>query len=1022
MKIKNLKKTLLASTILTSLMTLSFDNQLRFVNFAKAEEPIQNKQLTTGFELINNKINKSPSDDRQYQAIKLENGMTVLLVSDQKATKSLGVLALPIGSLDDPNSQQGLAHYLEHMVLMGSQKYPEPSGFSEFLKKHGGSHNASTAPYRTNFFFDIDDSGLPEALDRLADAIAQPLLDPGNADKERNAVNAELTLARSRDGMRMAQIGAETINPAHPASKFFGGNLETLSDKPNSKLQDALTNFYQTYYSSNLMVGVIYSPRPINELTQLATQSFGRIVNKNASVPLIDTPFLREEDKGIVIHYVPVQPIKQLEIEFVIPNTKIDPTDIQFLEKNETFISYLIGNASPGTLAQTLKSQGLINNIYAGASLERFRNAGAFVINIDLTDEGLAKRDEVVAAVFNYLDLMKRQGIDKSYFDEVKQVLNIDFEFPTLSRDADYAAELADNMLMRPIEHIVDADNAIGTFNPTAIQNRLNAMTIENARIWFVSPDEPHDKEAYFVNAPYKVVSINAEQKAKWQNLQSQWQFNLPKLNPYLADDFTIHYQTKDVIDKPQLIANDKLAALADDKTLSNLAIKVFHMPSKEFTNQPQADITVVLRNELSTEALDPTQQMHDQILFALTDYIAGLALNELSYQANVAGISFSSYYDNGLVLSANGYTQHLLRLMLGLSEQYAQFEATEAQFEQAKAWYLDQLLSADKVKPFELALQPLQTLSRVPYFERDERRLALQNLKLADLKKFRDNLFNQKRLEVLSVGNAKVENIATFIHDFNVKMPQLISQQGEQFKPDFGKTLVLKTPEQYQLNRAIDASDSALGLLYIPKADTNIDDTARKQITVKNEAKAKLLNEIIQPWFYDKLRSQEQLGYAVFTLPFAVGEQWGIGFLLQSNIKQPAELKTYFDNFNQSAIEQLNALTDDVFIQYQKGLIAQLNEPAQTVGNEANNFQADFSRGQYDFARKQTLIDAVAQTKKAEIIAFFKDLVIDKQGIGILSQVSGTEQPEHLFTVDPSWKTIKNVSTLQSSLDIRQN
>ena len=52
------------------------------------------------------------------------------------------------------------------------------------------------------------------AVDRLADAIAEPLLDKKYAERERNAVNAELTMARTRDGMRMAQVSAETINPA----------------------------------------------------------------------------------------------------------------------------------------------------------------------------------------------------------------------------------------------------------------------------------------------------------------------------------------------------------------------------------------------------------------------------------------------------------------------------------------------------------------------------------------------------------------------------------------------------------------------------------------------------------------------------------------------------------------------------------------------------------------------------------------------------------------------------------------
>lgn len=72
---------------------------------------------------------QSEHDLRKYQAIKLSNGMTVLLVSDTQAPKSLAALALPVGSLEDPDNQLGLAHYLEHMVLMGSKHFPEPGSF-----------------------------------------------------------------------------------------------------------------------------------------------------------------------------------------------------------------------------------------------------------------------------------------------------------------------------------------------------------------------------------------------------------------------------------------------------------------------------------------------------------------------------------------------------------------------------------------------------------------------------------------------------------------------------------------------------------------------------------------------------------------------------------------------------------------------------------------------------------------------------------------------------------------------------
>lgn len=80
-------------------------------------------QAETGWQPIQETIRKSDKDNRQYQAIRLDNGMVVLLVSDPQAVKSLSALVVPVGSLEDPEAYQGLAHYLEHMSLMGSKKY-----------------------------------------------------------------------------------------------------------------------------------------------------------------------------------------------------------------------------------------------------------------------------------------------------------------------------------------------------------------------------------------------------------------------------------------------------------------------------------------------------------------------------------------------------------------------------------------------------------------------------------------------------------------------------------------------------------------------------------------------------------------------------------------------------------------------------------------------------------------------------------------------------------------------------------
>lgn len=310
-------------------------------------------QADTGWQPIQETIRKSEKDPRHYQAIRLQNGMVVLLVSDPQAVKSLSALVVPVGSLQDPADHQGLAHYLEHMTLMGSQKYPQPDSLAEFLKMHGGSHNASTAPYRTAFYLEVENDALNGAVDRLADAIAAPLLDKKYAERERNAVNAELTMARTRDGMRMAQVSAETINPAHPASQFSGGNLDTLSDKPGSPVLDALHAFRDRWYSANLMKAVIYSNKPLPELASIAAATYGRVPNHDISKPEITVPVVTDAQKGIVIHYVPAMPRKVLRVEF-----RIDNNSAQFRSKTDELVTYMIGNRSPAPYPTGCRSRG----------------------------------------------------------------------------------------------------------------------------------------------------------------------------------------------------------------------------------------------------------------------------------------------------------------------------------------------------------------------------------------------------------------------------------------------------------------------------------------------------------------------------------------------------------------------------------------------------------------------------------------------------------------------------------------
>lgn len=939
-------------------------------------------QADTGWQPIQETIRKSEKDPRHYQAIRLQNGMVVLLVSDPQAVKSLSALVVPVGSLQDPADHQGLAHYLEHMTLMGSQKYPQPDSLAEFLKMHGGSHNASTAPYRTAFYLEVENDALNGAVDRLADAIAAPLLDKKYAERERNAVNAELTMARTRDGMRMAQVSAETINPAHPASQFSGGNLDTLSDKPGSPVLDALHAFRDRWYSANLMKAVIYSNKPLPELASIAAATYGRVPNHDISKPEITVPVVTDAQKGIVIHYVPAMPRKVLRVEF-----RIDNNSAQFRSKTDELVTYMIGNRSPGTLSDWLQKQGLAEGIRADSDPAVNGNSGVLAISATLTDKGLAHRDEVTAAIFSYLNLLRTQGIDKRYFDELAHVLELDFRYPSINRDMDYVEWLADTMIRVPVEHVLDVVNIADRYDAQAIKDRLAMMTPQNARIWYISPNEPHNKTAYFVNAPYQVDKISARTFTDWQQKSAAIKLQLPTLNPYIPDDFTLIKSDK-AYPHPELIV--------DEPTL-----RVVYAPSQYFASEPKADVSLVLRNP---QAMDSARR---QVMFALNDYLAGIALDQLSNQAAVGGISFSTGANNGLMVNANGYTQRLPQLFTALLDGYFSYTPTEEQLEQAKSWYAQMMDSADKGKAYDQAIMPIQMLSQVPYFERKTRRDLLPSITLKEVINYRDNLKARGRPELLVIGNMSARQST----DLARQIQKQLGADGNEWCRN--KYVLIDSKQLAMFEKAGSSTDSALAAVFAPP---NVDEYS-------SMAASSLLGQIIQPWFYNQLRTEEQLGYAVFAFSMNVGRQWGMGFLLQSSDKQPAFLWQRFQAFFPTAEAKLRAMKPEEFAQIQQAAISQMLQAPQTLSEEASKLSKDFDRGNMRFDSRDKVVAQMKLLTPQKLADFFHQTVVDPQGMALLSQVSGSQNGKTEYAAPEGGKVWESVSALQKSLPLmREN
>ena len=431
---------------------------LIFAGALTACEPVGSDLAGAGGSVVS-----SPNDSRAYRLIALENDMEVMLVSDPAAEKSAAALSIGVGAASDPEDYPGMAHYLEHMLFMGSAQFPEPDGFMAFTAEHGGMSNAYTGLDITNYMMSVENEAFPEGLDRFASFFTDPLLDPVYIDKEKNAVNAEWSMRREQD-FRITYRLARQLLGDHPANRFQIGNLESLSDKTEGGLHAATVAFFERYYSANLMKASLIGHRSLDDLEALARLHFGEIRNKQIPKPEMTAPVDFAQVGAKRVRYVPQEDTRELRLDFIIDNNAA-----LYDSKPSEYLAYILSSEMPGTPAVRLRELGWASSLMVGAAPARYGNYGTFSFSADLTPEGLAHRDEITAMLLGYVEMLREQGVDDRYAEEFGTSLANRFRFLEKMDDFSYSQELTRAMQTYPARYVIEAPYRFAGFDQQAV-------------------------------------------------------------------------------------------------------------------------------------------------------------------------------------------------------------------------------------------------------------------------------------------------------------------------------------------------------------------------------------------------------------------------------------------------------------------------------------------------------------------------------------------------------------------------
>ena len=738
------------------------------------------------------------------QRLTLENGLTLSVRHEPRLKRCAAVLRVAAGSHDVPGAWPGLAHFLEHLLFLGTERFPAADNLMVWVQRHGGLVNARSCERHTDFFFELPLSAVEGGLERLCDMLGHLRMNMDEQLREREVLHAEF-IAWAREPLAQREIKLfQPLNPGHPLRAFHAGNRYSLP-VPRTSFQQALKDFYQRFYQTGQMTLSLSGPQMVQELIALAEHCTNDL-RPGAAVQQTCPPALMTVGQA---HY---QHINEQTLSLMFALEQLPPESVPALD----FLCHWINADKAGGLLARLREQQLIDSLKA-KRLYDFN--GQALLQIEFSAAGDITQDarQIRDTFHDWLAFFSAQQDWPGLREEYRLLQQ-------RQQDINGALELAR----------LDCEQSVPGLSDQGI-TALKAIV-------------------------QQMQPVPAAHQA-WQ---------LPAPNPFLQ---TAKEPVSAGLIRGQTSAHRGLRTFAQDRLRSRRDLSAMSFSSAITSHSGEA--VIYLRWRLPAKPADT-------LLPALENSLQSLRLD-----ARHAGVELSlNAVGNDWLLKLQGFHEPMPAIL----EHALRALSVPAVEKPANA------SSSTTLMPIR------QLLKRLPELRHSDSEPVINDLQ---------HCWDGARWDGLAVGlPAATQALITPVLN---KVPGTAHAQLAQ--------LPEPASERRWHTEPCDSSEHAL-ILFCPTPEA----------TLADEAAWRLLAQVAQTPFYQRLRVDLQLGYAVFSGLRQINGQTGLLFGVQSPHATTAQIYEHIGSFLEDLPNRVCALDETSFTQTRAALAQQFSNEALGV------------------------------------------------------------------------------------------
>lgn len=856
---------------------------------------------------------KHPLDNQESQTLVLENGLRVILVSDPDLNMASASMAINAGSYLDPADAPGLAHFLEHMLFLGTEKFPSEGEYTQYLSQNGGYSNAYTAGDHTNYHFQIFPHALEGALDRFSQFFIAPLFTAEFTERELNAIESEHAKNLEDDGWRGYLLFRRHTREDHPENRFTTGNKETLAEVRREELID----YYTRYYCASQMALSLVSTASLDQMESWVRTYFSEIKNHGAEPVRYPADFMEEADAVRVVKMQALKDRRQLSLYFEMPSIRND-----WDAKTSQLLGGLFGYEGKGSLLSLLKRENLATQL--GASLyEASVDHAVLGMTINLTPEGEAAYDRVLECVMSYAELLRQSAYPAYFFEEQAIMARLAALYTDKGEGADRAVDLANRALTLPLEMAEEAPYAFLRQDEPFYRELLGRISPKNMVALLSSKQISGESIEPIYGTAYTYLEIEGDLFERLDQPVLLKGLTLPQPNPFVPQNV-------------QLLAENPV------QLINEPALSLYYGQDHEF-QRPKVAMSFRIRRP----AMDYT--LRDAVLLELYEAAVREYINEIAYDARMADLGYSvSAGLQGVQVSIFGYSESAARLLPVIIEALTDFELDEALYAATRERLVRGWNSARFDNGYMLIRHYTNMVSYKDAFMPWEKGEVAAGIELEEVIALRDSLFSTGRIESLIYGNVTATEAIGTARLVQAQLG-LSAPEGELYEHEL---LVYEPGQSVVVKDVLPTNNSVF------RKDFIVD-----QATPEMRAALGVLSNLLEAPYYSEMRTRQQLGYVVWSFSFEREDEMRLGFVIQSGEYDPVELVRRSDAMLAGFANLLQEMPEEAFAQAKAAVRSELEKKDKTIAEKASRFfrlayehGANWSRTEESLAALETL------------------------------------------------------------------